>query len=115
MKRCDCGNDEFHAHQEVCTDVVVNADNLFLNGGEPYESDNPYGPYTCVECGKEYEELSDLPDAQQWEIQIKDGKGKVQDCVAYRSMKAALEDFPSVQKQSEKRYANGTVTLLNIR
>lgn len=58
---CICGNDEFYAHQVVRMDIIVDKDNYFVKGLENgiYDSEIPYGPYTCTKCGKEYDELCD--------------------------------------------------------
>jgi hypothetical protein len=45
--------------------MVVDENNNFLSnlisdkelGDSVYDSETPYGPYRCTECGKEYEEL----------------------------------------------------------
>ena len=54
---CECGNNEFNAHQKCYHDVIVDGNNMFLQNENIYESEHPYGPYTCTKCGKEYEEL----------------------------------------------------------
>ena len=60
--KCECGNDQFYAHQVCHLDVKVDGDNMFLNN-EPndksacYEAGTPFGPYTCTKCGKETEEI----------------------------------------------------------
>lgn len=67
MKRCKiCGCTEFSAHQRIYTDIIVDGDNHFIKNDSQnnsiaiYESENPYGPYTCKTCGMEYDELNDL-------------------------------------------------------
>ncbi len=62
---CECGNEKFVAHQRCRVDIVVDGDNNFLDnlitdkelGNSVYDSETPYGPYQCTECGKIYEEL----------------------------------------------------------
>lgn len=73
-----CGHDRFTAHQVVYCDVVVNGHGEFEdNDIDPetaekvekvapgavlvsmYEKGRPYGPFTCYQCGEEYDELSD--------------------------------------------------------
>ena len=54
---CECGNDKFNAHQQCYHDVVVDGDNHFQEDKGIYESETPYGPYTCTKCDKEYPEL----------------------------------------------------------
>lgn len=67
MKKCRCGCDRFYAHQVCRMDVIVDADNDFIEnpGGDAaeaiYDAGDPYGPYQCVECGAEYASLEDLP------------------------------------------------------
>lgn len=53
----NCGNSEFHAHQVCYHDVIVDGHGNFLEDGDVYESDRPYGTFTCTKCGKEFEEL----------------------------------------------------------
>lgn len=59
-RRCACGNTKFLAHQRSYHDVFVYTDNIFLDDNGIYESERPYGPFTCTECGAEYAELEDL-------------------------------------------------------
>ena len=66
MECTHCGNKEFNAHQVCRMDVVVDGDNNWVSnpGGADsaasiYDSENPFGPYTCTDCGKEYDELQD--------------------------------------------------------
>ena len=60
---CTCGNDRFYGHQFVRVDVIVGADGSFeSNVTDPmensiYDTEKPYGPFTCTVCGKEYDEL----------------------------------------------------------
>lgn len=67
MKRCKiCGCAEFSAHQRIYTDIIVDGDNHFIKNNSTdnsvaiYESEDPYGPYTCKICGMEYETLDEL-------------------------------------------------------
>lgn len=68
MRKCTCGNDKFYAHQACYLDVIVDGDNHFEDNAmktaeeSVYESDDPYGPYTCTKCGKEYDEVEDIPE-----------------------------------------------------
>lgn len=61
---CTCGCNRFIAHQLIRADVYVDERGEFdgnLPGGlEPniYDAEKPYGPFTCVHCGKAYDELS---------------------------------------------------------
>jgi len=61
VRHCTCGCDKFHAHQICRHDVVVNGDNLFCEDKGIYDSETPYGPFTCDKCGKEYDEIDDIP------------------------------------------------------
>ena len=64
LKTCPfCGSKRFLAHQVCYHDVIVNPDNIFEEDAGVYESDTPYGPYTCKICGAEFEELSADPKA----------------------------------------------------
>ncbi len=65
MKCKFCGSSMFIGHQVCRMDVLVGevgefADNL-PGGAEAniYDSEAPYGPFTCQNCGAEYEELKD--------------------------------------------------------
>lgn len=65
--KCVCGGTKFYAHQQLYVDVVVDGDNDFLGNAVDDnlsssigEAGKPYGPYTCVKCGREYDELHDL-------------------------------------------------------
>ena len=72
MKRCVCGGDEFLARQVAYTEVMVDSGNNFLSNAPNHEGETdevcildanaPYGPYKCTDCGKEYDELSLLPE-----------------------------------------------------
>ena len=61
--KCVCGNDKFIGHQVVRADIVVNQDGDFDSNLEcgldaaVYDTEDPYGPFTCTACGKEYDEL----------------------------------------------------------
>ena len=61
--KCECGNNRFYGHQLLYADVIVDGRGLFhsnAKGGleqSVYESEKPYGPFSCAECGKEYEEI----------------------------------------------------------
>lgn len=73
MKACrKCGCTVFAAHQICRLDVIVDGDNNWEgNAGETtqdsiYDSEKPYGPYTCLNCCEEYAELdSKLPDTDK--------------------------------------------------
>ncbi|MCC2255549.1 hypothetical protein LKD70_14185 [Ruminococcus sp. CLA-AA-H200] len=70
MKKCVCGNTTFYAHQVCRLDIVVDGDNEFVRNAfatadaSIYDSGNPYGPYTCTSCNREYGDWDDIPDIQ---------------------------------------------------
>ena len=51
--KCECGCNRFIGHQLVWVEVIVNGNNDFEEQLEIYDSETPYGPYTCTNCGKE--------------------------------------------------------------
>lgn len=61
--KCACGNDLFYGHQIIRTDVIVDANGNFHSDVTEkleqavYDSDKPYGPFTCTKCKKVYDEL----------------------------------------------------------
>lgn len=55
--KCNCGNDKFFAHQIARHDIIVDEHNNFQENVDIYDSEAPYGPYTCTKCDKEYDEL----------------------------------------------------------
>lgn len=61
-----CNHEEFTASQVCRVSVVVDAKNHFIkNQGKRmeeavFDADDPYGTYSCVQCGKEYEDLNEL-------------------------------------------------------
>lgn len=62
--RCKCGNDKFYAHQRVYLEVIVGESGEFHNNHEDvaaaiYDSEQPYGPYTCTKCNAEYDSLTE--------------------------------------------------------
>ena len=57
--KCECGYDEFYAHQLCRHDVKVDGDNNFQSEIAVYDAETPYGPFRCVNCGKEYETLTE--------------------------------------------------------
>ena len=60
-----CGKNQFIGHQIIRADVLVDGDGEFagnLSGGlegHIYDSEKPYGPFTCICCGAEYDELTE--------------------------------------------------------
>lgn len=55
--KCACGNNRFYAHQVCHHDIIVNEYGIFEESKEIYYSGCPFGPFTCTECGAEYEEM----------------------------------------------------------
>lgn len=72
-----CGGTLFGGHQNTHMDVIVTGDGLFhdnVPGGADagiYDSSQPYGPFQCVCCGAEYEELDGSaptsPPSDDWQ------------------------------------------------
>lgn len=61
--KCKCGNGYFYAHQLCRHDIIMDGDGNFEQNIEIYDSERPYGTFTCTSCGANYEELSEIPDA----------------------------------------------------
>lgn len=66
MKCKCCGGDRFYARQMIRMDVICNENQGYerpLNRAEPmsdiYDASECYGPFQCLGCGAEYEELRD--------------------------------------------------------
>ena len=61
MKCKFCGGEHFFAHQQAYLDVIVDGENFFIENDPAGEvqGKTPYGPYTCVRCGAEYDELKE--------------------------------------------------------
>ena len=62
--RCKCGNDKFYAHQLVYLEVIVDENGEFHSNLEDiaaaiYDSDRPYGQYTCTKCNAGYNSLTE--------------------------------------------------------
>lgn len=63
-KRCGCA--VFYAHQIVRMDIFCDGDGNFEENisanpaADIYDSEPPYGPFTCRDCGAEYENLDEL-------------------------------------------------------
>lgn len=73
MKKCKCGCTRFYAHQVCRVDVIVDKDNNFqgdITEGQVsvYDAEEPYGPYTCMKCGAEYDSLEELPDVPEYSV-----------------------------------------------
>jgi len=64
MNKCKCGGTEFYAHQRIQIDVIVDENGNWIQnasgpigfcGDDISEVGDTYGPYTCTECGAEYD------------------------------------------------------------
>ena len=60
--KCKCGCDRFFAHQLLRVEIIVDEIGCFDDDvGDTLEESiydsETYGPYTCTNCGAEYEEL----------------------------------------------------------
>lgn len=60
--KCKCGCERFMAHQICRHDVAVDGRGDFLSDQGIYDSETPFGPFTCTNCGIQYDEL--LPDEE---------------------------------------------------
>ena len=64
-KRCECGNDNFYAHQVCRHTIYVDPQGNYQEGLDIYDSESPYGPFECSNCGKRYENIPDeLPEVE---------------------------------------------------
>jgi|GEM_PF-2983036 len=82
-RKCLCGGSTFTGHQVCRHDVIVDGDNTFVDGRDIYDSENPYGPYTCLKCGAEYDDLNELRyvDVKERKTICKNGELGVGDLV----------------------------------
>lgn len=72
--RCSCGNPEFYAHQVCRMDIVCDGSGNWIKNtpsddSSCYDADNPFGPFTCTKCRKEYEELV---VSEWWSLRVGD-------------------------------------------
>lgn len=62
----DCGKNEFSANQVCRVNVVVDNLNNFIRNQDNnmessvYDADNPFGPYSCMDCGFSFDEIDEL-------------------------------------------------------
>ena len=60
---CKCGCNRFYGHQLLRVDVICDEEGNYLEditdglSAAIYDAEDPYGPFQCVECGAEYDEL----------------------------------------------------------
>ena len=55
----NCGSDRFLAHQVCHHDVLVDGNNNFIEDKGIYYAAVPFEPYTCEQCGAEYDSLTE--------------------------------------------------------
>jgi len=60
-RRCPCGSQEFFAKQKCYHTVIVDDHGNFKDDVCIDSANDPYGSFQCVECGKHYEMLVDIP------------------------------------------------------
>lgn len=55
----NCGHKEFSARQKKYMDIVVDGNNSWIRNQseEATDAENPYGPYECLNCEEEYDDL----------------------------------------------------------
>jgi len=77
MKRCPkCNNGSFETTQRCRLDIIVDGENNFLDnkpgldkgGITIIDAEDPYGPYYCTHCGKEFDSLDELIDPDATEL-----------------------------------------------
>lgn len=58
-----CKNNRFIGHQIIRADILVDESGDFVENlpegleAHVYDSEKPYGPFTCTKCGAEYDTL----------------------------------------------------------
>jgi len=52
---CACGHTKFTARQIGHHNVIVHGEEIF--DVDMYASEQPFGPYACIKCGKVYDKL----------------------------------------------------------
>ena len=55
--QCECGATTFTGRQKCYHDIFVDGYGNFTEDVTVTDSGNPYGPFYCVVCGKEYEDI----------------------------------------------------------
>jgi hypothetical protein len=61
---CQCGSSRFYASQLCHHRVIVDGTNEYQEDIEINEIGKPYGPYTCLKCGRIYESLDQQTPAK---------------------------------------------------
>ena len=59
-RKCLCGNAKFFAYQICYHDILVDGENDFLKNVKLTDVERPCGPYRCMQCNTEYENLEEL-------------------------------------------------------
>lgn len=60
-----CGHNKFSANQCVRVNIVVDSDGQFLSNREEnmenavYDSEDPYGSFSCLNCDIDYEDITE--------------------------------------------------------
>lgn len=57
-----CGGTRFYANQVQRCDVIVDGKNNWVENHGCYDAEDPFGPYTCVQCGKKFDSLDELSE-----------------------------------------------------
>ncbi len=68
--KCKCGCERFMAHQICRHDVIVTDRGDYLSDHGIYDSETPYGPFTCIDCGAQYDELPPSEEDRQRDREI---------------------------------------------
>jgi hypothetical protein len=63
-KQCTCGGTEFTASQRCYHDIIVNSCNIFVRDTGISDANRPHGPYICIQCNIEYDELDGLDEVE---------------------------------------------------
>lgn len=63
MKVCPkCGGKSFFAHRIYHVDVLITGEGQWIEDRGVYDASLPFEPFTCKNCGAEYEKLQELRD-----------------------------------------------------
>lgn len=54
-----CGCDRFFAHQVCHHDILVDGDKNFIEDKGIYYASAPFEPFTCEQCGAEFDSISE--------------------------------------------------------
>jgi hypothetical protein len=73
----ECGEEKFLAHQRVYIEIYVDGHGDFWENTHEkleesiYESETPYGPFTCTGCQKEFDSLDEF--SKKMDVEALDG------------------------------------------